>query len=464
MEVYILSLIVLGVIIISVGIASAIHHFRQRRYLQRELLVDETLKAKVANALGFEGVSAVGVSTFDVLYNICRMNPYALSGISHLHHTQEFNDLGDLIEYMKENILASEESSKAWRQIIHKYKGYTGEEMEFDNLRDAGHVVYVPESGTEEGFDAIVDGQPINVKITDNPAYIQEHLDAHPDIPVYTNIEMKQAFADNPAVIIDPNLSAKEAFHETADTLDGIHDIGDFIDNIPFITLAISTVKNIRGVVKKDKDIPTALEHIVCDTAAVGFGGWAGSKIGLGIGLALAPATGGISAILIPTATTILGTLIGIFTGKGIVGWFKSRHLRAAIQQLKLAAAEFRQTFLQRFDFVLDRARKYYTTQIFKIKQAYIRNEGFFKRTFFPSILSKFYQMAIRRFRKECKNVIKYYYKLRDKVEYAEASAGGLLIYAQGRDILNGDTVLLKIYEKVDNAVKKVEKEKKKLK
>ena len=233
------------------------------------------------------------------------MDPQALSGIEHLHHAQEFNNLGDLIGYMKENILSAEEGTKAWRQIIHKYKGYTGEEMAFDNLRNAGHSVDIPESGTMEGLDATVDNQPINVKITDNPSYIQEHLDAHPNIPVYTNIEMKQTFADNPNVIIDPDLSAQEAFQETADTLDGIGDIGDFIDNIPLITLTISTVRNVRGLINHNKNIPTALEHIVCDTAAVGFGGWAGSEVGLAIGLALAPATGGTSAIIIPTAKSI---------------------------------------------------------------------------------------------------------------------------------------------------------------
>ena len=43
----------------------------------------------------------------------------------------------------------------------------------------AGHVVEVPRIRHTKS-DAIVDGQPINIKITDNPAYIQEHLKRKP--------------------------------------------------------------------------------------------------------------------------------------------------------------------------------------------------------------------------------------------------------------------------------------------
>ncbi|MCK4358491.1 MAG: hypothetical protein KAW92_07075 [Candidatus Cloacimonetes bacterium] len=462
----IISLVFIGlfVTLASIGVASAIHHSRQKHYLIKELAVNEKLKSKVSKIIGIEEGAVIGVSVFDVLFNISRMDPHALSGISHLHHSQDFNNLGDLIGFMKENILTEEEGSKAWRQIIHKYKGYTGEEMAFDNLRNTGHSVDIPESGTMEGLDATVDNQPINVKITDNPSYIQEHLDAHPDIPVYTNIEMKQAFADNPNVIIDPDLSAQEAFHETADTLDVIGDIGDFIDNIPLITLTISTVRNVRGVIKHNKNIPTALEHIVCDTAAVGFGGWAGSEVGLAIGLALAPATGGTSAIIIPAATTLIGTIVGIFTGKSVVNWFKQRHLRAAIKKLKLLATNFRLNFLQSFNRIVNKSVNYYNEQITQTKLISNEKEGFFKRILFPSILSKFYQMACSRFRQERRNVKRYYYDLRYKVREAEESEGGLLVYAQGKDILNNDPDLIKEFNEIEITIENVEKEKKKFK
>ena len=55
--------------------------------------------------------------------------------------------------------------------MIHKYKGYTGEESAFSHLKDSGHTLEVPASGTEAGHDAAVHGPvingEINVKVTD---------------------------------------------------------------------------------------------------------------------------------------------------------------------------------------------------------------------------------------------------------------------------------------------------------
>ncbi|MDP2172692.1 MAG: hypothetical protein Q8J62_02870 [Candidatus Cloacimonadaceae bacterium] len=73
---------------------------------------------------------------------------------------------------------------------------------------------------------------------------------------------MSQAYADNPDVTINQDLSAQEAFHLTEDTFEGIVDLGDLLDDIPFITLAISTVKNSRSVIKGNKDIPSALAQV----------------------------------------------------------------------------------------------------------------------------------------------------------------------------------------------------------
>ena len=72
--------------------------------------------------------------------------------------------------------------------------------------------------------------------------------------------------------------------------------------------------------------------------------------------------------------------------------------------------------------------------------------------------------MACSRFRQERRNVKKYYYDLRKKVLQAEESEGGLLIYAQGKEILNGDVSLLNEFEEIKISIENVEKEKKKLK
>jgi hypothetical protein len=387
-----------------------------------------------------------------------------LAGINHLHHAQEFDNLGDLVAFMKDHIIRSEPGQAAWRQMVHKYKGYTGEEMAMGHLRDSGHVLDVPESGTKAGYDVIAGGPtvngPLNIKVTDNPAYIQQHLDEYPDVPVYTNTEMGSAFSENPDVIVDPNLSAQDCFHTTADTLDGMSDLGDLLDQVPWITLAVSSIKNASGVLHGRKSVGDAIEHTLEDTAAIGLGGWAGGEAGLALGLALAPATGGVSAVVIPAVATLVGSVMGIFTGKGIVGWFKHRHVRRAIGELKEASACFYRSFAARYDTILETVRRQYERQIAKYRFAYRRSGNWFKRTFFPTVLSKFYRLAPRRARADMQRHCAFYGGLIEAVRGKEDSEAGLIVYAQGLHVLCGVSPLPNQWRVVQAKVSAVEREK----
>jgi len=460
-----------GVALITLATASAIHHHRARRYLFTTLKVDEEqieeVKERFASSLGIapeDIVIPTSIALWDVLYNITKMDPHALKGIAHLHHSQQFESLRDLADYMKENIITMGEGTQEWRQMIHKYKGYTGEEAIIEKLQAEGHVVEVPGSGTQERYDAVVDGQPINIKITDNPAYIHEHLDKYPDIPVYTNKEMAGAFGDHPMVTVVQDVSAQDMFHETADTMEGIDGLGNFIDHIPLVTLVISTLKNTTRFVEGKKDLATACEHVLCDTLAVGGGAFVGAKVGLGVGLMLAPFTGGLS-VLIPAATSTIGVIIGILTGKSIVQWFKERHLRRAVEALKTVAADFRNTFIEEFHFFTGCLNEHYGKLAYGMRKAANEVERSpVKRLLFPSALVKFYQMAKRRVRKELRQVKRGYQELLEKIHgYEDEAEGGLVLYYQGANMLLGHEELLRMREAVAEAVEWVEREKEKL-
>src|SRR5438132_9610443 len=120
-----------------------------------------------------------------------------------------------------------------------------------------------------------------------------------------------------------------------------------------------------------------------------------GSKAGLAIGLALAPATGGASAIIIPAVTTLLGSIIGISAGKGVTNWFKGRHLRAAVEYLSTVAADFRNKFLERFQILARGVQTFYNLKKRRCRFARLDAQGWFRRNFFPSPIVKFYSMAI---------------------------------------------------------------------
>src|SRR5262249_10094247 len=157
--------------------------------------------------------------------------PHCLEGISHLHHAQHFQNLGSVMGFLHEKIIPASTDATAWRDMIHKYQGYTGEQVEIDHLREVDPHLIVPESGTQEGYDIMVHDQAGNleklqIKTVDTPAHITEHLQHHRDIDVVANREMASAFGDNPHVHIDPLLSSQDAFHATDATFHGVDSVG----------------------------------------------------------------------------------------------------------------------------------------------------------------------------------------------------------------------------------------------
>ena len=472
-------LICIAVATVTLSTASYFHRSRQRAFLTKTLKVDEPLRKRVARELGVDGAVVTGVSVFDVFYHtimITKLDPHVLQGIDHLHHKQNFESLGDLMDFMKSEIIRSEPGEAAWRSMIHKYKGYTGEDAVADYYRERGHDVVTPDSGTNEGWDHIIDGKLYNVKITDDPSYIREHLDKYPDIDIITNREMADAFHDNPRVIINPDLSSQEAFHNTNATFEEIDkgevaerlaDAGDWFDSIPIITLAINTSKNAYKWHKGDLDMKTAAEHTALDTAAVGAGGWLGSKAGLGLGLALSPVTGGASAIIIPAVTSMVGILIGVFTGKGISGWFKGRHLRRAVKELQDLATNFRDEFLYLYQNVVDAMNSFFESRLMTCDSGR-REEGFLKRVVFPSVKTTFYRMASRELKVEHTASHSFYADLRENVQNAEEpSEGGMILFAncqqRGIDMLYEIDPLPEYYAAIEAQLEIIEAEQRKL-
>lgn len=463
-------IICIAVAAVSLSTASYYHRSRQRAFLKKTLKVDEPLRNRVARELGVDGAVVTGVSVFDVLYNTLKLDPHALRGMDHLHHKQNFESLGDLIDYMKSDIIRSEPGEAAWRSMIHKYKGYTGEEAVADYYSERGHNVETPESGTAEGVDHIIDGKPYNVKVTDDPRYIQEHLDKHPDTDVITNQEMADAFRDNPRVLINPNLSSQEAFHGTEATFGGINALGDGFDlddGIPFISaLFINTVKNTQKLHKGDLDMKTAVEHTALDTAGSSLG-WVGGKIGLGVGLALVPATGGASAVIIPAVTTMVGSLIGVFTGKGISGWIKGRHLRRAVKELQDLATNFLDEFLYLYQNVVDAMVEFFELRLITCHRQ-VAEEGLFKRMVFPSAKTTFYRMASGELNTERTALRGFYADLRETVQNAEEpSEGGMILFANcqqhGVEVLYEVEPLPDYYAAIEEQLEIIEVEERRL-
>src|SRR5690606_3182493 len=130
--------------------ASRAHKAKVRQFLTTPLPVDAEIHAK-AKALGTVAATLKAVSTFDVRFNTMKMDGNELAGIDRLHHAREFANLGELMSYLKEDIIRYEGDGGVLRTVIHKYKGYSGEEQVFDKLAGEGHAIEIPVSGTQPG-------------------------------------------------------------------------------------------------------------------------------------------------------------------------------------------------------------------------------------------------------------------------------------------------------------------------
>lgn len=443
---------------------SSYHHRRVKNYLFTNIPITKQMADDAKQFLGVESVPAVAIPLFDVLYNTSCLDPYVLRGINHLHHSHEFNNLDELINYMKDNIIKSaKDGDSKWQGIIDKYKGYTGEEYAFDNLRNSGADVIVPESGTNPGIDVISDNVGLDVKITSDPSYIYSELAQDPNKIILTNREMAPYFQDNERVIIDYSLSESDMFNFTDTAFESITDIGSYLDVVPIVTLATVGTKNTIKVFRGDKDMKTALEHTGLDTIGVGAGSLVGGQIGMALGLILAPATGGTSAIVIPAATTMIATISGIVASKSATNWIKKRHLRKAIKILSKEALEYRNLFIVNYNKFISDITYYFQNNINKTKVAKNQLQGWFMRTFFPCVLVKYYSLALKKIKVDNKNTIEFYSELKSLIEESDETEGGILLFNQGKEILLKDEELIAAYNKVESAYLHVKEEEKKL-
>jgi hypothetical protein len=452
-------LILLGaVVLISMGVCAALRYktrVDQKEFLLRPLSID----TKTRPTLGLVEATPPTLSTFDVLYNMSKIDPDCLRGVEHLHHAKGFSSLGDLMNYLNGSILPEHLNGAVWKQVIDKYKGFTGEEVAFDHFRAAGHQVDIPISATEPGHDVAVDGQLYNIKITDNPSTITEHFEQHPDIDVITNSEMRAAFADDPHVHIDSALSAQDTFYSTADTFVGVHDIGTLIDHIPLITLVLSAGRNARGVLAKRKNVKDAVAHTAIDTASKGLGGMAGAKVGFLIGVALAPATGGLSAIIATAGCTLAGSIGGVVTGRSVGAWFKGRHLRELKHLLEGQAINLRDVFERRVNDIIGTFKKSYGQQIRNYRTARSRLQNWLLRIVAPSTLTTFYSLACARAKTGYAEWRQVYRLIHKDSLRKTAIEGGLYIYSYGRDLYICSEQVLAAWDGVHDSLLAVEKE-----
>lgn len=264
--------------------------------------------------------STIGVNTGQALYHLIQIDHRVLDAIDAIYDPSQVNSYQQILSHLVDK---RDADATVWQGAVSSYKGRVGEEFLAEHLRATGHLVIPAESTSQEGWDAIVDGQPVNFKAGLGTEHIQEHLNRFPDIPVITVAEHAEAFASNPQVTCLEGVSGHDIAEATEDTMESAIDLGDFGFEIPLVTMALASARNFSPYFAGHSDVGTALKHTAADTAGVGFGAAGGAKAGAMIGAFAGP--------LGAAAGAILGGLGGAIGGKWIAKNFKEKNLREAV-------------------------------------------------------------------------------------------------------------------------------------
>jgi outer membrane lipoprotein SlyB len=111
---------------------------------------------------------------------------------------------------------------------------------------------------------------------------------------------------------------------------------GDVDFQNPFLTLGLSTLREIRLLKKKHTNLLTSVKNISLDAAGTGIGSFAGAKAGATIGTAVSPGVGSVVG-------AIIGGISGAFAGRSISNKIKFAQAETARSHYEKKILEFQQ-------------------------------------------------------------------------------------------------------------------------
>jgi len=292
-------------------------------------------KRSKSHKAGGEIIAPVSLSALDAIFHFSRIDPRVLEAIDSAHGKKAFESYKALSDHVESK---AEEGGRHWEGMVNQYKGYFGENLMAGYLGGQGHLVEIPKAPNQEGYDAIVDGQPVQFKSGLNPSAINEHQERFPNIPVFTVQEQGGTFEGNENITALP-ISGQKIEELTEKSLEGIEGQTSSLGEFPAITGVISGGKNLYRVMKGHMSLGEAIKYTGSDVAGVGMGGMIGGALGTGVGI-----VGGPPGMMIGE---IIGTLIGASIGRGLSGQFKGKKLEKAILEVKELFSQYPQPYLK---------------------------------------------------------------------------------------------------------------------
>ena len=302
----------------------AVHSCEVERFDRRRGLVAATIDASIAAVPSLRDLAAIDWSVADGV---------RLSAASDL----DLSRWSNLRAYVDAHYFDVGEPGGFLNRLV----GYVGEVKAGEHLASQGAEVVYNESPNVPGYDLIVDGEVLNVKVGGGASGLRAHYEKYPDIPVVTgtdNIDLVPEGLDATFLASLDRFDVREA---TEDGLDAIHsdfDSGGAV--IPYITAFRSSLEQIGLLVDGRTDLTTAAKNVGYDTAGVGLGGLAGAKLGALSGSFLGPIGAAIGGII--------GTLVGAVGGRAYANEFKYAEFVASYEAYKEVVLNVRQRIQSR--------------------------------------------------------------------------------------------------------------------
>ena len=247
---------------------------------------------------------------------------------------------------------------------INSLAGHIGEGYAAEYLEKAGVSVEWPLTSTQPGWDLLVNGHEVNVKLYQNASNLSQHFARYPDIPVIIpgdaqNIpdgairfdvtdgigSLQEVLSDggDRLVLVSEDLSHADILSQVENSsgmlVGGENAVGADLTEasmmIPIFTLIYSGTREAKLLKEKHTELTTSIKNVGLDVLGTGVGGVSGAKAGAFLGTTVFPGVGTVVGAL-------LGGIGGAIGGRFLSNGIKEGALHQAVKELKQAKREMK--------------------------------------------------------------------------------------------------------------------------
>ena len=276
--------------------------------------------------VGAEAAALYGAGIYEKFQSIDAHVYQTMSNLSGIH----IDNLSDLSQRFQTNW-----NYDFWKESISgvsKLKGHLAESYAAEHLEQAGHQVVWPEASNQQGWDLLVDGHEVNVKLVANVGSLAKHFHDYPDIAVVVPADLDlgnladNAFHFDPAnsihgaladflsspdshkIIVDQALSAAAIKDQAIDAADfALGGTGVVDAHVPWFTVATAGWREASLLYSGKTDFVAAGKNFAADVVGRGGGAFVGGKGGAVVGA-------GIGSVF-PGPGTAIGAAAGVLIG-----------------------------------------------------------------------------------------------------------------------------------------------------